>query len=110
MPQISSDMQQCIDNCRNCHETCLAMLSRHCLEQGGAHVEAEHVRLMLDCIQICQTSADFMTRGSAMHSHICKVCSAICKACAESCEKVGGMDDCVAACQKCSESCGSMAA
>ncbi|WP_166822795.1 four-helix bundle copper-binding protein [Thalassoroseus pseudoceratinae] len=108
MKNISAEMQQCIDNCNECHQTCLAMLSRHCLEEGGAHVEAEHVRLMLDCIEICRTCADFMTRGSQMHAQVCQVCSDICKACADNCETVGGMDECVAACRKCSESCGSL--
>lgn len=110
MPQnLSPEMQQCIENCQNCHATCLTMLTNHCLEVGGAHLEKEHVRLMMDCIQICQASADFMLRQSKHHAHICKECAEICQQCADSCEKVGGMDECVQACRACVGTCGSMA-
>ena len=30
------------------------------------------VRLLLDCAEICRTSADFMIRGSELHPHICR--------------------------------------
>src|SRR5688572_22077379 len=61
----------CIELCWSCRDTCQSMLFNHCLAKGGPHVAPDHVRLMTDCIQICQTSADFMTRNSALHSHIC---------------------------------------
>ncbi len=108
MQHNNAQMQQCIDNCTSCHAMCLSMASQHCLEAGGKHVEASHFRLMMDCAQICQTSADFMLRGSAHHAHVCKECADICRDCAASCEAVGGMDECVAACRKCAESCGQM--
>ena len=110
MAKMTTEMKQCVDTCLECHRVCLEMLSRHCLEEGGDHVSPEHVRLMLDCVQICQTSADFMTRGSQLQQSVCRACSEVCRACAESCEKVGGMDECVSICRKCSESCGQMAA
>ena len=102
-------MQQCIENCQRCHATCLSMLSQHCLEVGGQHVEPAHFRLMLDCAQICQTSADFMLRGSEHHAHVCRECAEICAKCADSCEAVGDMEECVKACRTCAESCGKMA-
>jgi len=86
------------------------MAATHCLEVGGAHVEAKHFRLMLDCAEICQTSANFMLRGSAHHTHVCAECADICEDCARSCEQVGGMDECVEACRKCAASCRAMAA
>lgn len=105
-----SKLDDCIQTCLDCHKACLQHFSQTCLEKGGDHVEAKHARLMLDCIDICATSADFMTRGSELHAHVCKACSLVCKACADSCEKVGGMDDCVKHCRKCADSCGAMAA
>lgn len=86
------------------------MLSRHCLEVGGRHVEPAHFRLMLDCAQICQVSADFMLRASVHHADVCRACAAVCAACADSCEAVGDMDECVQACRTCAESCGEMGA
>ena len=109
MQHTTQEMQQCIENCQECHAVCLSHAANHCLEAGGAHVEPSHFRLMMDCAQICQTSADFMLRGSAHHAHVCAECADVCEDCAKSCEAVGEMDDCVAACRKCAESCRAMA-
>ena len=60
---------------------------------------------MINCAEICQTSAHFLLSGSAFHQKVC----AICDACAKSCEQVGGMQDCVKACREFAESCRKMA-
>jgi hypothetical protein len=105
----NEQMKQCIDNCQKCHATCLQMAATHCLERGGKHVEAEHFRLMMDCAEICQTSANFVLRGSTHHAHVCAECADICEDCARSCEAVGDMDECVAACRACAVSCRALA-
>lgn len=102
-------MQSCIDACSHCHETCLHTAMIHCLAVGGKHVEAGHFRLMINCAEICQASANFLLSGSAFHQKVCTVCAEICDACAKSCEQVGGMEDCVKACRECAESCHKMA-
>ena len=66
-PHHNQEMQQCIQNCVECHRVCLETIT-HCLREGGKHAEAAHIGLMLDCAQICQTSADFMIRGSGLHA------------------------------------------
>ena len=78
--QMNADMQQCIDNCQNCHTVCLQHASQHCLEVGGDHVAPAHFRLMLACAQICQTSADFMLMNAEMHAQLCGVCAQVCNA------------------------------
>ncbi len=107
---MSLAMQTCIQLCWECRHTCQETLFNHCLSMGGAHVEQPHVRIMADCIQACQTCADFMTRGSAMHAYECAACAAICEACARSCEKIGGkeMKACADACRRCAEACRDM--
>ncbi|WP_246534858.1 four-helix bundle copper-binding protein [Methylomonas paludis] len=75
----------------------------------GKHVEAEHFRLMMSCAEICQASANLQLGGSVFHQRVCGVCAEICEACAVSCEKIGGMDECVKACLACAESCRHMA-
>lgn len=110
MQQMKPEMKACLDACQSCHVTCLSMVMNHCLEAGGAHVAPAHVKIMLDCAQICATSVDFMARGSEHHRHICRECAEICRACAASCEKLDGMEDCVAACLRCAEACEKMAA
>ncbi|HEU5102906.1 MAG TPA: four-helix bundle copper-binding protein [Roseiflexaceae bacterium] len=77
---MDGHIQQCIQECTNCHSICLATVP-HCLEMGGAHASPAHIGLLLDCAEICQTSANFMLRGSALHTHTCGVCADICERC-----------------------------
>ena len=109
---MGSDMQQCIQECLNCHSVCLAMVS-HCLQMGGEHASAAHIGLLLDCAEICQTSANFMLRGSALHTRTCGVCAEVCMRCAEECERMGDdaqMRACAEQCRRCADSCRRMAA
>jgi len=104
----SREMQACIDACNECHETCLQMLP-YCLRAGGKHIEEQHLRLMINCAEICQTAANFMLSGSPLHGAVCAACAEICDACAESCEQVSDMEECAEACRRCAESCQDMA-
>ncbi|GAB4466492.1 MAG: four-helix bundle copper-binding protein [Armatimonadaceae bacterium] len=109
MPKPTPEMQQCIEECQNCHRVCLTTAANHCLEAGGKHVEPVHYRTMLDCAEICETSANFMMRSSTLHTHVCRACAEVCEECARSCEEVGDMPECVEACRRCAESCRKMA-
>ena len=108
--QMSAEMQECMDACHQCHVTCLSMAVNHCLEAGGRHAEPQHIKIMLDCAQICSVAVNFMARGSEHHRHICRECAEICRACAQSCQGLDGMEDCVRACLRCAEACEKMAA
>lgn len=110
MHHMSAEMQQCIDNCTNCHQTCLQMAMNHCLEMGGKHTEPDHFKLMMACAEICQTSANFMLIGTPHHKHVCAECAEICEECASDCERIGDMEKCVEACRKCAGTCRQMAA
>lgn len=107
------DMQQCIQNCLDCHRTCLEA-SIHYLGIGGEHASADHLRLLADCAQICLASADFMIRRSTFHQRTCGLCAEVCEACVQECEGMGGGDQnmarCADMCRKCAESCRQMAA
>jgi hypothetical protein len=107
---IKHTMPDCISTCSHCHQVCLQTAINHCLEAGGKHVEADHFRLMMNCAEICQTSANFQLSNSVFHRQVCAVCAEICEACAVSCEAIGGMDECVEACRACAESCRQMVA
>lgn len=104
-------MEQCIRNCDDCHHVCLETIS-YCLQQGGKHAEAKHIQLLLDCTQICHTSADYMLRSSTMHNRTCAVCAEVCTECARSCEQMGDdaqMKACADMCCRCSDFCRQMA-
>jgi hypothetical protein len=105
------DMQQCIQNCMECHRSCTETMV-HCLAKGGRHADASHIRLLADCADICQTSAEFMMRQSDLHAGICTVCADVCDHCAHDCD--GLKDDeqmgvCAAMCRQCAQSCRDMA-
>ena len=105
-------MQACIDVCSRCHQTCLDNVS-HCLDKGGMHAASAHITLLLDCAQMCATSADAMTRHSAQHALTCRACAELCRACAASCETMGDdamMRACAEECRRCAERCENMAA
>ena len=106
--RMDSAMQNAIKACLDCHSMCLQTAMSFCLERGGRHVEQEHFRLMLNCAELCQTSANFMLSGSPLHGRVCAVCAEACEACAKSCERVGDMRECVEECQRCAKSCRSM--
>ncbi len=108
--EISAPMRECIDTCQDCHNLCLET-TQYCLKKGGEHAELSHIRLMLDCVQISQASADFMTRNSPLHGQVCSVCAEACEQCAESCAKFKGdpaMQECADMCRSCSDSCRKM--
>jgi hypothetical protein len=108
---VDAEMQHCIGACSGCHDICVATAQR-CLELGGDHAAPEHLGLLLDCAQICATSADFMLRGSRFHGLTCGACAEICAACAEACAAMGEdevMRACADACRRCAESCRTMA-
>ncbi len=109
---ISAELRDCIERCSDCHDTCLQTVT-HCLELGGEHAAADHIRALLDCAQACDAARDFMLRGSDLHRAICGACADACDRCADSCEAIGRDDDlmrnCAEICRRCAESCRSMA-
>lgn len=110
--ELSDEMQVCIQNCMSCHQVCVITLS-HCIEKGGRHAEAAYLKSLIDCAQICTTSADFMSRDSDIHPSICSACAEACLACAQSCELFSEdevMKACAEMCRQCAGSCKHMAA
>jgi hypothetical protein len=107
--EMSAELDACIRACLDCYRSCQQTAAVHCLEMGGRHVEPDHMRLMLDCAEICRTSAALMLNQSRFHERLCGVCAEVCRACADSCRGIGDMDDCVQACERCAESCERMA-
>jgi hypothetical protein len=109
---MTREMQECIGICNECHSICLATV-QHCLELGGKHAEPRHITLLLDSAEICQTSANFMLRGSELHGRTCGICGEVCLTCAEDCERLGQSDaqmqQCAQICRRCAESCQELA-
>jgi hypothetical protein len=108
---MSNEMKPCVQECLECHQLCLETI-QYCLSQGGNLADADHIRLLADCAEICQTSANFMLRDSDLHMIVCEACAEICQQCFESCNRQKGdsqMKACAAACRQCAEACQQMA-
>jgi hypothetical protein len=108
---LTKEMQSCVDQCDECHNVCLQMIE-HCLSKGGNHSGVDHIRALMDCIEICAVSADFMVRGSVNHQFVCQACAEVCATCAESCEAMSDdeeMNRCAEVCRRCEASCREMA-
>jgi hypothetical protein len=97
---LSADLRAGIALCRRARLVLQGAAVRS-LDAGGMELDPVHLRLLLDCAQICETAADFMSRNSPYHLYLCEVCAAICEACAESCALAGAMKECAAVCQEC---------
>lgn len=110
MATATDNRQQCLQNCQQCAVTLNETLINTCLQQGGEHLEANHIRLMLDCVAACTACVSFMSRQSEYHERYCGVCAEICRECASSCENMDGMQQCAEACRRCEQSCSAMAA
>jgi len=110
--QKSMDMEQCIINCSECARVCIETIPS-CLKSGGRHADPDHIMMLMNCAQICRTSANFMISGSPLHMKTCDVCAETCDACADSCATAGDedfMQRCVDFCRRCADSCRKMAA
>ena len=86
---------------------------RYCLQLGGRHATPNHIRLLMDCAQMCTTTVAYMARESSLHDRLCGLCSEMCRLCAESCEQTAGNEQmvkqCAELCRRCLASCERMA-
>lgn len=108
-------LEECIDACWQARHSCQKTLFEHCLKKGGEHTAPAHIELMISCMEICQTAADFMTRSSIVHAAICSACAIVCDACADSCEDIldegkvcDDMQRCADLCRIAAKSCRTM--
>jgi hypothetical protein len=105
-------LDHCIGKCQECARVCLETLT-YCLGRGGTYVEADHLRTLLDCVDICEVSARFLLRTSPHHELTCAACAKVCTRCAESCVQFVADDTmkrCAEVCRLCASSCVTMSA
>ncbi|HEY0972346.1 MAG TPA: four-helix bundle copper-binding protein [Gemmatimonadales bacterium] len=109
--EVHDRMDECIEACLQGHVVC-TMTAQYALTQGGEHATVDRVGLLLDCAEICQTSANFMVRGSPYHTLTCGACAEVCRACADMCREMEDdehMRSCAEICERCAELCEEMA-
>jgi uncharacterized protein Yka (UPF0111/DUF47 family) len=104
-----NSMQECIENCNECHQLCLETIS-HYLNLDQKENDTQLLQILFDCAYICQVSADFLIRKSNCHAELCEVCAQICLKCADACNpmKDDQFKDCEEACRRCADTCQEM--
>jgi len=101
------DVQSAIHDCQECAQMCEQMI-QHCLKEGGAHADPDHIGLLEDCVDICNLTARFLIRESSLHNLACELCAQITLVCAVDCERFESdeaMQACAKICRKCYASC-----
>ncbi|MBA3872172.1 MAG: four-helix bundle copper-binding protein [Anaerolineae bacterium] len=105
------EIQQCIENCSECHQLCLATVY-HCMELGGKYAMPAQITLLLDCAESCQTNANFLLRNSELQGLTAALCADSCTRCAQACERLANGDrqllDCAKICRFTSTTCDRM--
>jgi hypothetical protein len=106
----SEEMRRCIENCVECYKICMEA-TMYSAQKGGDYVKPKHLRLLMECANICNTSANFMLLGSEHHEKTCEVCAEVCRQCAEECNEIDDamLKNCAEICLRCAESCQEMA-
>jgi hypothetical protein len=107
---LDEAMRECITNCSDCHDVCMATVE-YCLLRGGDYADAKLIRALLDCAQACDISRDFMLPASPLDPGYCRGCAHACGSCASACEKFSDdevMRACAEVCRRCMESCRAM--
>lgn len=102
--------QTCIDKCNECMQACEECFTS-CLEEADVKARTHCIQLLRDCADICALASQFMSRGSSLAAHLCKVCADVCDACAAECAnfKDTHCQECARICSECAEECRMMA-
>lgn len=106
--QLDPLMQECLQNCTECHQVCLQTAVS---PDVVGKIPAEDLKLLVNCSEICRTCADFTATISAFHRQLCALCSQVCTACAQMCRRynIAAMLECAEVCDRCADSCRRMA-
>ncbi|HLP41717.1 MAG TPA: four-helix bundle copper-binding protein, partial [Fibrobacteria bacterium] len=76
---LESTMNSTIQAAIACAQACRVCASA-CLNEKEIDMLRECIRLNLDCAEICDLSAAYMTRESIFHARLCELCAEVCEA------------------------------
>lgn len=102
--------ESCIETCAEAHRRCLQTIE-HCLEETPGGMQSDHLLVLVDCIQILPTIADFLRRESAIAPQICQAGARACVRCFDQLHEVADatVQACVEECQKAAQLCEQLA-
>jgi hypothetical protein len=72
--QVSGEMQECIQNCLDCHAICLETAA-YCMQLGGKHAEPSHLRLLPGlCADMCYQCRLHAEAVGSARTHLWSLC------------------------------------
>jgi hypothetical protein len=108
----SKATRDAIRNTQDCQAICI-QTAQYCLEVGGPHAAAVHVRHLQDCADICAATTNLLLRGARYNAEVATACANLCDVCAVSCQEFVGdaqMKACENQCLLCASACRQAAA
>ena len=103
-----ADLRRAFLACLRAHETCEDAVT-HALRDGGRAAEDQRVSALLDCADVCRTTARHLRHGSPLLRGTASVCAELCDRAAEACaplaESDPAMATCLDACRRCAAWC-----
>ena len=82
------NLDACISICQACHSNCLTAALSMSSQKGGAYLRPAHLRSLMNCNELRQTSAHYLITESPIHHHLSKICSELHDAYAIDCEEL----------------------
>ena len=107
---LTAEMERCIRECIACYEVCLETAVNHQLGLAEMELDPAHLRLLISCAEICQTTTRVMMTGSPLHKPAARICAKLCRRCAAVSERCAGTERCAQAARACAEWCQRIAA
>jgi hypothetical protein len=109
---ITPEVRRCVESASDAYTSCTETLT-YSLSGGGELANPWHIRLLIDCAEICQTTQNALLRASELTPLLTTVCAEACEKCAESCRAVDSADEqletCAEVCLHCAECCHELA-
>ena len=107
---LTAEMERCIRECMACYELCLETAVNHQLSIADTQLDPAHLRLLISCAEICQTTARVILTGSPLHKPAARICAKICRRCAAESARQSATEHCAQAARTCAEWCQRVAA
>lgn len=97
-------LQACVQACDDCQRILLDAA------RGGADGASGRAmrRLLLDCAEICEATANYASAGSVFLPEVVAACVRLCDECGAACEALpadAGLDACIDACRRAAAAC-----
>jgi hypothetical protein len=93
--------------CLRCREVCEDTVT-HALRVGGPALEDERIGALLDCADVCRTTATLIRRGSPLAGRTAGIAADLCERAAEACAAFAedrALAACAETCRRCAAWC-----